>query len=115
MKVKIGTKTYELVYKVNAVCDLEEMTGCSITDIFNWTEFRSLRALLWAGLITHMPTLTMVEAGDLTDAYMGEVGPEEMGNTIGRAIEAAGFLRAQQIAAAPGKKAAAIKAEKAKT
>lgn len=95
MKIEIGDGIYELEYTVNAVCDLEEMTGKGLGDVLSVAGLSSVRALLWCGLAAHTPTLTMAQAGTLLQEYMAEHSMEELVAIITEAIEAAGFMKAQ--------------------
>ena len=95
MKLEIGDGIYELEYTVNAVCDLEELTGKNLGDVLATAGLSSVRALLWCGLIEHAKTLTMAKAGSLLQEYMKAHSMEELVELLGKAIEDAGFIQAQ--------------------
>ena len=95
MKIEIGGKIFELDYTVNAICDLEEMTGKGLGDILGMVGLSSVRSLLWCGLAEHTPNLTMAEAGVLLQQYTADHNMEELVAIITEAIEAAGFMKAQ--------------------
>ncbi|MDR7125500.1 hypothetical protein [Pseudotabrizicola sp. 4114] len=86
VKFKVGSKSHSLRFTANRICDLEAHSGRRIQD---WADelsdesrssFVSLRTLFAAGL-----DCTEVEAGDIMD----ELGLEEVGNLIGRALSLA--------------------------
>jgi hypothetical protein len=101
MKLEIGEKMYEVEYTINAVCDLEELTGTSIENVFASAGVSSLRSLLWCGLIENHDGLTMKQAGELLQEYLKTHSLEELAKFLSTAIEHAGFIQAQQ---APPKK-----------
>lgn len=95
MKLQIGDALFELEYTINAVCDLEELTGKNLGEALTIGGFASLRAMLWCGLIEHMKGLTIAKAGNLLQEYMKTGSMEELVQTMTAAIEQAGFLNAQ--------------------
>lgn len=96
MKIEIGDQVFELEYTINAVCDLEELTGKNLGDVLATQGMSSVRALLWCGLTEHMKGLTMKQAGNLLQEYMKGHTMEELVEVLGKAIEQAGFIQAQQ-------------------
>lgn len=101
MKLEIGDVSFELEYTVNSVCDLEEISGKGLGDILGTAGLSSVRALLWCGLIENMKGLTMGKAGNLLQEYLKTHSMEELVEVMGKAIEGAGFIQAQE----KGKKA----------
>jgi hypothetical protein len=95
MKLEINDKMYELEYTINAVCDLEELTGKTFAEVVTQKGFRGLRALMWCGLSENVPGLTMKTAGKLLQEYLKTHTQEEFVTLVGGAVEQAGFLTAQ--------------------
>ena len=68
-------KNYTLRFSTNAICELEGVLDRSIIsisqDLINAEKdperlrFSTMRAILWAGLREHHPSLTLAEAGDV--------------------------------------------------
>lgn len=97
MKFEIGETLYEIEYTVNAVCDLEELTGRNLGDVLSSAGISSVRALLWCGLIENTKGLTMKKAGDLLQEHLKTRPMEDLVSALGTAIEQAGFIQAQQL------------------
>lgn len=95
MKLQVGENIYELEYTVNAVCDLEELTGNTLSSIFSKGEYSGVRALLWCGLTEHSPSMTMRQAGVILQEYLNTGSIEELLTLIGGAFDQAGFPKAQ--------------------
>lgn len=95
MKLQILEQIYELEFTVNAVCDLEELTGKLLGEVLSQGGYKSVRALLWCGLTENMPQLTMKQAGALMHEYLKGNSLEQLTVVLGEAIEQAGFLRAR--------------------
>lgn len=64
MKIQLD-KERELKYDANAIADAEEQIGASFTEIVSKPSIRGIRVLLWAGLKTDDPLLTVEAAGRL--------------------------------------------------
>lgn len=67
-----GTK-FALRFSFNAICDIEEKTGKSITEILDFGEGETppmslVRTLVWAGLRSNHEEMTELGAGDVIDA-----------------------------------------------
>ena len=95
MKLEIGDTMFELEYTINAVCDLEELTGKNLGEALAMGGFASIRALLWCGLSEHMKGLTLAKAGTLLQEYIKANSIENLVKAMTEAIEQAGFLGAQ--------------------
>jgi len=97
-EVALGDHT--LVFSINAICDLEDALGRSITEIGTEMEtglsMRTLRAVIWAGLQERHPGTSEKQAGDI----ISEVGVPAAGEAVSAAFAAA-FPQAE----AEGKKA----------
>ncbi len=94
MKLELGDKTYEFEFTINAVCDLEEMTGKGFADLMSVEGLTSIRALMWCGLISHQKTITLAQTGELLQDYLKNKSIEDLIKTIGDAFEQAGFIQA---------------------
>lgn len=97
MKLQVGDIIFELEYTVNSVCDLEEVTGKSILEVFAMPEFSSIRSLLWCGLIANIPGLTIIKAGNILQEWLKTRTIQELVASLGEAIDLAGFIVAQEI------------------
>jgi len=95
MKFESNEKSYDLKYTVNAVADMEEMTGAGLSSITQSGEIYAMRALFWAGLIDSNPELTVKQAGDIMGGYIQAHGPQECMVLITKSLEESGFIRAQ--------------------
>ena len=70
MKIQIGEELHELTYTVNAVCDLEEVTGKQISDFLAAGGYNGVRVLFWCGLLDADPKITITQAGELMQTYI---------------------------------------------
>jgi len=81
-----------LHYTINALCELEEMTGRGLDQLLK-TSFSSIRGLLWCGIRHQMPELTIVEAGNMLEKHLEKGGTlEQIANAVCAALEDAGFF-----------------------
>lgn len=80
-------KQRTLVMSMNAFCTAEEVLGFGLMSEIRFEEMRTVRALLWAGLIHESPALTLAEAGRLADLAPG--GWAYVGEKVAEAINAA--------------------------
>jgi hypothetical protein len=71
--IEIAGKQYELEYTVNSACEVEERSGKNITDLLN-REFSGIRWLLWGGLISRQPRMTVREVGNLIGEHISAGG-----------------------------------------
>lgn len=89
--LKAGDATYTLCLSANAICELEDHTGRSISEIAtslngNNVGMKTVRALVWAALQDHHPDVDLKEAGRIiTDAGMAET-MEAVGNAFSLAF-----------------------------
>lgn len=83
---KAGEANYILVYSTNAICELEEALGKGLNAIVaDMERLSTVRAILWAGLRSRQPDITMAGAGEIID-LCGVAAATEV---IGRALNAA--------------------------
>lgn len=78
---------YKLVFDMNALCAAEDELGpltSLLTDPKTAGSVRTIRSLIWAGLIRNHPS-SLEEAGDIID----EVGLEEAANAVRAAMQKA--------------------------
>lgn len=88
-------KERSLRYNINALADLEEITGLNIGEIAlsGGMSIRIMRALLWAGLRHESKDLTLREAGNLLQKFMDNKGDfNELGEKILEAMKASGLI-----------------------
>ena len=71
--VSLNGREYPLRFSVNALCCLEEKTGLTLQSLQS-ASLSCLRGLLWCGLLTGEPGLTLEGAGDLLDAHLQSGG-----------------------------------------
>lgn len=72
-----------LCITLNALCRAEEVTGTSfLAGEIAFQNLRSMRAILWAGLLHESPDLTLLDAGNIID----EVGMEHAFNCVAEAM-----------------------------
>ena len=90
--IAAGGKDYLLQFTTNAMCELEDATGKSITavvaelsDEANPPGMKLLRTLLWAGLTEHQAGIDIKDAGAICD----DIGMDKLGGVIGDALQAA--------------------------
>lgn len=87
----VNGKTYTLRYTTNALCELEDALDCGLPEIVERVRdpksvrLSTVRALVWAGLREHHPTITLHEAGTL----VGEYGMMETLHKVGDAFQRA--------------------------
>ena len=92
MTVTLNGKEYPLHFTVNALCSLEEKTGLRL-DRLRGSSIACLRGLLWCGLMTSQPGLTLRQAGDLLDAHLRGGGAlASVSSALAAALEDACFF-----------------------
>lgn len=65
---KAADTEYTLAFSTNAICELEELLDNGINAIVaNMERLMTVRAMLWAGLRTKHPDITLDKAGKLID------------------------------------------------
>ena len=89
--IDLGGKTRNIRYDFNALCDLEEVTGKSVSEL---TGLSSIRALLWAGLKWETKGITQNMIGVWVEDYLndGNKIDDLMGQCV-KALSASGILR----------------------
>jgi hypothetical protein len=79
-------QSYTLVFSVNALCELEDKLGASVSDIggllTRGKRFSTIRTVFWAGLVDHHPDLALKDAGRIITA----IGIEQADALIGEAF-----------------------------
>jgi hypothetical protein len=91
VEVQALGKTWTLKLGVNAMCEIEDATGKSITEIGSLLSnpktatIRMLRTVMWGALQDRHEGTGIKEAGDLID----EIGMDQAGVKIGEAFSAA--------------------------
>lgn len=78
-------KTRNLRLGVNAICDIEAITGKPISQLNDGAGFTEIRAILYCGLRWESKDITLEEVGEM----MEESDLDYIGNKIGEAIELA--------------------------
>ena len=67
--IQLHLRQYPLHYSLNALCCLEEKTGLRFQDM-RGEDLRTLRALLWCGMMDSNPSLTLEETGMLLERHL---------------------------------------------
>lgn len=87
---KVAGTDYTFCFTVNSMCALEEATGLTVTEIAaklqqspNRVGFKTIRALVWAGLIE--------KQGGITIDAIGRLAPPDMIEAVGYAAQAFGL------------------------
>ena len=90
--ITLNGREYTLRFSVNALCCLEEKTGVSLREM-RGDQWRSLRGLLWCGLLEACPHMTPEEAGSLLEAHLQDGGDlKTVSDTLAAALEDACFF-----------------------
>ena len=98
--VELGGKTRNIRYNFNALCDVEEATGKSITEI---SGLSSIRVLLWAGLRWEDKSLTAQRVGMWIEEYLNDGGEmDDLVNAAMKALNSTGIMKKQQENNEPG-------------
>lgn len=88
-KGEVALGDHTLVLSVNAICELEEKLGKGIDkigeELGEGVRMRTLRAVVWAGLLEKQPDTKETDAGRI----IGEVGIEAAVQAVGNAFAAA--------------------------
>lgn len=89
--VELGGKTRNLKFGYNALCALEGALGIPISDIgkklVGSVDLRTVRGLVWAGLIHESPEMTLDEVGNMLNDDLARLG--EVSTKVGDAFAAA--------------------------
>ncbi len=82
----VGDKTYTLRLSINAMVEVEQISGLGISDIIAELQaapkLGTLRTLLWGALREHHPKMSLVDAGDI----IGEIGIQAVADAVGEAL-----------------------------
>lgn len=83
---KAADAEYTLVFSTNSICELEELLNSGLnTIVANMERLTTVRALLWAGLHSKHPEISLKKAGDIIDVC----GMAAATEAVGRALNAA--------------------------
>ena len=77
MVIELGGKNRVIRYDYNALSDLEQAGGASISSLFSDQDnlgFNFIRLIIWAGLKHAEPGLTVQRAGGFIQRYIDEGG-----------------------------------------
>lgn len=83
--LEIGGQTYTLKLTVNAMVELQDVTGQSFQDTLarvNGGDVKAIRDFVWASLRKHHKALTQEQVGDLIDEAGGIFGFAEQLGTL---------------------------------
>lgn len=87
--LKVGDKTYTLVFDINSMCEVEYILDLSteaiLRSLVRSPPFHVVRALLWGGLRTHHADIDLKGAGVLMEE-IGGAGPAL--DAVGEAMKA---------------------------
>jgi hypothetical protein len=92
-------KPRRLKFDYNAICEAEDKAGMGIIDMMKEENFgfRSIRALMYAGLRWEQRNLTVEMAGQLLQSYIAKEGTmAEIAGIITEAIFASGLFGRQK-------------------
>ncbi len=102
VKLKVGKTEHRLRYDINAIADIEESLGVGLVELFKEENigFRTIRALLWAGLKWDKE-LTITDAGDIIQEYLvNKDGTlEQLVNKIVEALQESGAVEMGNVTA----------------
>lgn len=82
-------KVRNLRYGINAIIQLEELMGRSVSEMTDDVSMKDLRTMLYVGLKWEDKELTEELTGDLMDLAIENEGMEEVSNKIGKAFQLA--------------------------
>lgn len=68
-----GGKSYTLCFTTDAIVKVEQLLGKEISEISSSASVGNIRAMLWAGLLSHEPTIDLIAASSVLDDYEGGV------------------------------------------
>lgn len=70
--LKVGEVEYTLVFDINNLCSVEGLLDKTIGEIFEQIDsLRVIRALIWGGLRTKHPEVTLEQAGAIVETIGG--------------------------------------------
>lgn len=93
-KVQIGDGTKYLKFTTNALVELEDVLGCSVTSLFMGDEtqigerlgFKTVRALLWAGLKGAGSKFSIRAVGEIMEPQELQTYLEAIGKALNSAL-----------------------------
>lgn len=86
---KAADAEYTLKFSTNAICELEERLDKGLnTIVANMERLTTVRALLWAGLRAHHPSVTIQQAGEILDGCSMAYATETIGKALTMAFPA---------------------------
>lgn len=78
-----GDQEYTIKFSTNAICEVEERLDKGLnTIIANMERVTTVRALLWAGLRTHHPDVTVAGVGEIIDRCGMAAATEALGKAL---------------------------------
>lgn len=80
--IEIGGTLYTLKLSTNALCEVEDATGRSISTLNYVGSLRDIRALFWGALRGAHPKVTLADAGKMMDV----AGVKAVSAAVGKAI-----------------------------
>lgn len=88
VSIELGGKERRMKYDLNAFAELEDMYGSpqKAMDALEEGSFKSLRALVWVGLLHDEPELTEREVGSWLDLNNMKMIAEKIGEAINKAM-----------------------------
>ncbi|SKC62528.1 hypothetical protein [Maledivibacter halophilus] len=90
VKIKLDGKDHELIYDMNAMCEIEDKFGdveIAFNNLGNSNKvFNSLRFLLWAGLLHEDEKLTIRDVGKMVN-FLEVDKVEQLVESLTNAIE----------------------------
>lgn len=93
IKIKLDGKKHELIYDMNAMCEIEDKYG-DVETAFAQLEnnnkvFNTLRFLLWAGMLHEDEELTLYKVGKMIN-FLDINRVEELVESLNKAIDVTG-------------------------
>lgn len=82
-------KARNLRFGTNALCNIEEMTGKSLSNMGEDTSLKDMRIMLYCGLKWEDKQLTIEGTGDVIDAILEKHDMEYLGDKLTKAINLA--------------------------
>lgn len=86
INLKYGDYIKHLRMDVNAMCDIEDILGCAITDIGETMGMREMRVVLFCSLRWEDKNLTLQQTGEIMQEVIQEKGVEYLGEILGEVM-----------------------------
>lgn len=88
MTIKLGDRDRKFVLDLNAFCELEKRVNKSLFKAIRWDDMgvNDLRLLLWAGLLTDDPALTLEQFSKMCTLRQLEQFAPVINEMLGRAM-----------------------------